>query len=523
MKVEHVNIKVMNELVSDTNDALPPLYERVENDPELLFQGSDLITDIPVDRNSQTVLEIVCAIEEAGGRIPFSRFMEICLYGNDGYYSSGKVKIGRGKENDFCTAPETSPFFGAAMASMAEKVWKSLGKPSEFIVVEMGAGKGGMAEGFLRWAEEIGGDFNKALKYKIVEYSPALIHDQQERVSGENSPEWIRGSAYDLPLGGIVGMVLTNELFDAFPVDRVARINGQLRQKYIGIENSIWVEYWGDLSDEVAGYVFETKLRIPEGCEEPVNSKALDLQKKLVNAVRKGVVVTIDYGRNDTVGSHKSPSVRYYSSGSNSSRKVVHGSGRDAFAALEFPGDIDITASINFKLLEEAAFAFAREEHKNLDIIFSGSQRDFLLKAGIEGIWDREAAKAKAETAWIAKLRLWYEVFIVNKLLLMPSFYAQVMSIGIDPSSIDWSVFKEEYPPRPEKLNIQLGTEFSGKKIVVVPRVAAREKTVLADVNGMIELSVLDLDDAYFMDESGTIIFDKESVLKKAEAACKKD
>ncbi|HYQ71314.1 MAG TPA: class I SAM-dependent methyltransferase, partial [Gammaproteobacteria bacterium] len=54
-------------------------------------------------------------IAAAGGAIPFSRYMELCLYAPGlGYYSAGQRKFGAG--GDFVTAPEVSPLFGRCLA-----------------------------------------------------------------------------------------------------------------------------------------------------------------------------------------------------------------------------------------------------------------------------------------------------------------------------------------------------------------------------------------------------------------------
>src|SRR5210317_1996575 len=54
-------------------------------------------------------------IAAAGGALPFSRFMELCLYAPGmGYYSAGRRKFGAG--GDFVTAPEISPLFGRSLA-----------------------------------------------------------------------------------------------------------------------------------------------------------------------------------------------------------------------------------------------------------------------------------------------------------------------------------------------------------------------------------------------------------------------
>ena len=65
-------------------------------------------------------------IAAASGSIPFSRFMELCLYAPGlGYYSAGHRKFGPG--GDFVTAPEVSPLFGRCLARSCGEVLQSLG------------------------------------------------------------------------------------------------------------------------------------------------------------------------------------------------------------------------------------------------------------------------------------------------------------------------------------------------------------------------------------------------------------
>jgi SAM-dependent MidA family methyltransferase len=54
-------------------------------------------------------------ITQAGGWIPFSRYMELALYAPGmGYYSAGSHKLG--SAGDFTTAPEMSAYFGRTLA-----------------------------------------------------------------------------------------------------------------------------------------------------------------------------------------------------------------------------------------------------------------------------------------------------------------------------------------------------------------------------------------------------------------------
>ena len=65
----------------------------------------------------------------AGGAIPFSRYMELCLYAPGfGYYSAGATKFGAA--GDFITAPELGPLFAACVADSFAPgpSWRSTGR-----------------------------------------------------------------------------------------------------------------------------------------------------------------------------------------------------------------------------------------------------------------------------------------------------------------------------------------------------------------------------------------------------------
>ena len=77
-----------------------------------------------------------------GGSVPFSRFMERCLYAPGlGYYSAGSAKFGAA--GDFVTAPELGPLFAACVAEAVAPVLRELGPEAEF--VEIGGGSGAFA------------------------------------------------------------------------------------------------------------------------------------------------------------------------------------------------------------------------------------------------------------------------------------------------------------------------------------------------------------------------------------------
>jgi SAM-dependent MidA family methyltransferase len=89
---------------------------------------------------------------EKGGPIPFSQFMEWCLYHPEyGYYQSARPKIGR--DGDYYTSPCVHPLFGSLIARQLSQMSEQLGVET-FDVVEMGGGRGFLCEDVLQWARK---------------------------------------------------------------------------------------------------------------------------------------------------------------------------------------------------------------------------------------------------------------------------------------------------------------------------------------------------------------------------------
>ena len=153
-------------------------------------------------------------IKAAGGSIPFSRYMELCLYTPGiGYYSAGQRKFGAG--GDFVTAPEISPLFGRCLANACRAVLESLHGGD---ILEFGAGSGQLAIDLL-------GELQRTAclpgRYLILERSAELRQRQQQALQRELPQLMDRVSWIDsLPESGFRGVMLANEVLDAMAVER---------------------------------------------------------------------------------------------------------------------------------------------------------------------------------------------------------------------------------------------------------------------------------------------------------------
>src|SRR5579864_26671 len=107
------------------------------------------------------------------GPIPFSRYMELCLYDPEfGYYSRNAEKFG--KAGDFYTSSDVHAVFGRLLARQFEEMWRALGKPEQIDVLELGPGRGLFAQDVLDWSEKKFPEFFRAVRYTLAERSASL-------------------------------------------------------------------------------------------------------------------------------------------------------------------------------------------------------------------------------------------------------------------------------------------------------------------------------------------------------------
>jgi len=171
----------------------------------------------------------------------FMTFLEyqdlVMFHPTVGYYASGRVNF----TTDYRTFPGAlSPYFGHMIAQHIFNMWDgmrkagTLSETERFTIAEFGAGDGGLAENILdyidRRAADPSGDrwrqFASQVIYACYDRSPALSAAQKKRNARFGARFQAReGDATDptatIPAGSLKGIVLSNELPDAFSVQKV--------------------------------------------------------------------------------------------------------------------------------------------------------------------------------------------------------------------------------------------------------------------------------------------------------------
>jgi SAM-dependent MidA family methyltransferase len=313
------------------------------------------------------------------GPIPFSRYMELCLYDPElGYYSRNAEKFG--KAGDFYTSSDVHAVFGRVLARQFEEMWRALGEPEQMEILELGPGRGLFAQDVLDWSEKKFPDFFRALHYRLAENSPSLrdrlasrfrrpieigkvslpnpTDEDPSASSGQATRQsnhvTRRALAPEVPL-----IIFANEFFDALPVEVLSE-KGSLR---IHVREQNFVEQWAPASAEELEFLDRYSLH-PEG--EARTEATLQAQYQMAQyaeMMQTGFFVVIDYGytREEQLAGRHLGTVMTYRQHSVSPNPY------------EAPGEQDITAHVNFTALAAVAEKNGMHAHKLL------TQSQFLL------------------------------------------------------------------------------------------------------------------------------------------------
>jgi SAM-dependent MidA family methyltransferase len=232
------------------------------------------------------------------GPIPFSQFMEWCLYHPEyGYYQRQRMSIGR--EGDYYTSPCVHPLFGGLIAKQLSQMSEQWGGET-FDVFEIGGGKGFLCADVLQWTKKKNSAFYQRLRYHLIETSPFLLKEQKERLvehEKEGKVFWMAPEVLEAGKNRMEGCFLSNELLDAFPVHQVIYHHENLKEIYVTQDHGQLKEQWGYLSDpRIASYFKSMDITLQEGQRAEVNLNALDWIEKVGLCLKKGFVLTIDYG-----------------------------------------------------------------------------------------------------------------------------------------------------------------------------------------------------------------------------------
>ena len=238
------------------------------------------------------------------GPIPFREFMEAALYHPEyGYYRGSRDPFGT--RGDFYTAEQLQPVFGILIGGRIREMFREMGSPADFSVVELGAGRAEMAEAFREW------------RYVPVEIGGELPHS-------------------------VRGVVFSNEFFDALPVEAAVVVDGTPHELRVGVEGDRFAWVTGDRAPAAVEEFW--RRYCPQAVRFEANLAAIEWMGRIAAALECGFHFTIDYGY--VTGEH----IRFPQGTLMSYRR--HGASDDVLAD---PGERDITAHVPFSALADCS------------------------------------------------------------------------------------------------------------------------------------------------------------------------
>ena len=204
-----------------------------------------------------------------------------------------KSRLQTGPPHDYYTAPHLHAVFGTFIARHVARVWRELGEPSRFDVVEMGAGRGIMAWDILNGLRAEAPECWQRTHYQMIDRGPGPNHEQREALAAAAAHPVFIGDSVAAP---VIGVVLSNELLDALPVHRVRVKHGELQELYVTErEGAFHEEFCAPFCPEL-GHFVEGLGRPPEGWQGEICLAALAWLDTVARALERGTVITIDYG-----------------------------------------------------------------------------------------------------------------------------------------------------------------------------------------------------------------------------------
>lgn len=334
------------------------------------------------------------------GPLSMAAYMDMCLtYPQHGYYMRKDVF---GMEEDLITSPDINQLFGEMVGMWVSQAWIAMDRPKKWSLIEIGPGRGTLTMDVVKTLRDLNAHYG--LNTHLVDVSTELKDIQQnnikkmcekwglnlnhekhtngvERLYKENASFYWYRSFEELvrnhlaKFKGVPTVIIANELFDSLPIHQF-----EFDSKLGWCERLINTNSLGKFQIELSRGSNENVYNIlkpgirfsPAALAELKQGDMIEVSPssmKLMNDIceffknNPGVCLIADYGGN-----------RAYS---NSLRGIKSHKILTEEKWLQEPGEIDLSAYVNFSALTEIA------KSANMKVVGSIPQGEFLECMGI--------------------------------------------------------------------------------------------------------------------------------------------
>ena len=332
--------------------------------------------------------------------------MRLALYEPGlGYYRRGVRSIGRG--GDFFTSVSVGPVFGELLAVFIVQIWRVLGEPSDFAIIEQGAHDGTLAADILQAIQRKNPDVFESLRYIIIE-PDSMLREAQSKTMRAFASQLVHAASWEsLSKLHAQSFFICNELPDAMPVHLVKREADDWSEIHVQIDTKGGLAFVpAPLStDKLAEECAKLDGDIKVGQIVEINLDMLEW----VRQISCSVALILDYGL---------PATELFSPERIKGTLRRYRGHQCDDRVLEELGECDLTSHVNFtRLAQEAEDAgFAVEEFIE--------QGRFLTRLGTTLLTDDTI---KPDAAWLRQFQT-----LTHPGMMGRAFHALVLTKNAD-------------------------------------------------------------------------------------------
>lgn len=269
---------------------------------------------------------------------------------NARYYAS---RDPLGDQGDFITAPEVTQMFGELVGLWLADLWVRMGARKHIHYVELGPGRGTLARDALTTAAR----YEFAPQVHFVETSATLRGLQRAAFPECHHHHDVTTLPDDAPL-----LIVANEFFDALPIHQLVRAADGWFERMVALDGDAFAYVAG--KERMDHLVPSGWARASQGSMIETSSAAAAVMGELAQRLTQqgGAAIIIDYGQTELRAGSTLQALKAH-------QKVD---------VLVHPGEADITAHVDFELLQNVA------RQNGADVMGVQMQGEWLRQMGID-------------------------------------------------------------------------------------------------------------------------------------------
>ena len=315
-------------------------------------------------------------IDSNKGRINFSNFMSTCMTNEDfGYYSTKNLSWD--KKGDYQTSPEIHPVFGYLWAKQINECWHKMNKPKEIQIIEIGAGSAIFMANICTWLKNQNNELYDASEIILLDISQKRL-DEQKKILDiyEIDANYSTLSEFLNKKIKSDAIVISNEFFDCLPFHLIKKRNKNIYEIFVSLSEKNELIFKEEiLSDKkIIDFIRSMEITLFEDCIIEIAPKTFETSQQIAEMLNAGYIITIDYGdltENLMKEWNKEGTFKAISN-------------HMLTDPLDDPGNVDITADVNFSILKKAF------EEKQFQVNELTSQWQSLINLGIFDLIKKE-------------------------------------------------------------------------------------------------------------------------------------